>query len=373
MNYRECGVTTLLGEVIYERAYYHCAHCHHGFFPTDDEFRLTDKKTPGATEVMALMGLLEPFAEAANSALYRLTGLNVSPSTVQRTTEAVGEQVAQQRSHGATIGPEEAWNWHPDATGKTVAYIGLDATGVRQQGPHAERAEGRMPWVGVIFNPDLQSQPRQQLMWDSRYVAGLLSLEDIGKQLRRECEAVGIDKADLVIALSDGGNGIENCLTDVLGGLANEFLFILDFWHAAEHVQEFAKLLIADENARREQVTAWCQQLKHEGGAALLVTLTGLDLSRASPQTTENHHELTGYLCKNLHRTDYPTYVKNGWQIGSGKVESACKSIVATRLKGPGMRWRQTGTTALCQLRALYKSNLWPHYWKSTNYLTTYF
>jgi hypothetical protein len=65
---------------------------------------------------------------------------------------------------------------------------------------------------------------------------------------------------------------------------------------------------------------------------------------------------------------DYPTYVANGWQIGSGEIESACKGVVNRRLKGPGMRWHLPGTTALCQLRALYKSEpiLWQHYWIRT-------
>ena len=31
--------------------------------------------------------------------------------------------------------------------------------------------------------------------------------------------------------------------------------------------------------------------------------------------------------------------VRNGWQIGSGPVESACKTVVGNRLKGGGMRW----------------------------------
>lgn len=79
----------------------------------------------------------------------------------------------------------------------------------------------------------------------------------------------------------------------------------------------------------------------------------------------EAHRLLTGYLRNNLHRTDYPTYLKNGWQIGSGKVESACKSVICQRLKGSGMRWREYGTNGLCQLRALYKSRLWSHYWQT--------
>ena len=315
------------------------------------------------------MGVLEPFEEGAREILPRLSGLRISASSVQRTTEEVGADLAQRRAAGESIGPRKAWDWNRDASGKTVAYCGLDATGVRQQGPHAEKAEGRMPWVGVVFNPQpAHEKRRRRRVWESRYVAGLMSLPELGSQLRRECQAVGVDQAELVIALTDGGNGLENCLLDVLGGVAQEMLFILDFWHASDHLQEFANLFLTNEEPRRAQVRRWCQCLKHRGGAALLVELEQLDLSQASPTARESYRQLLGYVRNNVHRMDYPRYVKNGWQIGSGKVESACKSVVCQRLKGPGMRWRSYGTTALCQLRALYKSqpNLWQHYWKRT-------
>lgn len=365
MRYAPCYVTTLLGVVFYERAYYYCEDCHHGFFPTDEELGIVRKQTPGAAEVIALAGVLDPFAEAATQVLPRMSGLNVSASTVQRTTEAAGEDVAGRRAAGETIGPAQEWDWQRDAAGCRVAYVGLDATGVRQQGPHAEKAEGRMAWVGTVFNPHPAHEKRRR-MWDCRYVSGLMSLEDVGAQLRRECRAVGVGRADRVIVLTDGGNGLQDCLTDALAGLAQETEFILDFWHAGEHLQEYANVLIGDEESRKTQVQAWCHRLKHEGGRAVLQELESQDLSRASPTVRESHRQLTGYLRNNLHRTDYPRYIAEGWHIGSGKVESACKTVVGQRLKGGGMRWHAEPTTALCQLRALYKSQpeLWRSFWK---------
>lgn len=358
----------MLGEAVYERAYYYCPHCRSGFFPTDEEFGIQRKQTPAAAEVISLMGVLEPFEEGAQEVLPRMSGLRVSASSVQRTTEAAGEDIAGRRAAGETIGPQQAWDWNRDATGNTVAYVGLDATGVRQQGPHAEQAEGRMPWVGTVFNPQPTHEPqRRRRIWESRYVCGLMGLPEIGSQLRRECRAVRVDQAARVIALTDGGNGLENCLADALRGLSQETVFILDFYHASEHLQEFANVLISDDQRRREQMQAWCHHLKHQGGRSLFEDLQSLDLASASSSVRESHRQLLGYLRNNLHRMDYPRYLRQGWQIGSGKVESACKGVVAGRLKGPGMRWRSRGTTALCQLRALYKSqpNLWQHYWKT--------
>ena len=72
------------------------------------------------------------------------------------------------------------------------------------------------------------------------------------------------------------------------------------------------------------------------------------------------------YFRNNVHRMDYPADVANGWSIGSGAVESACKTTVGQRLKLSGMRWRDYGTDTLCHLRALFKSETrqWQAFWR---------
>ncbi len=368
IGYRKCRPTCLFGKIVYERAYYHCRHCKSGWFPTDAEFGIEDHQTRGAREVVSLMGVLEPFEPSARQVLPRLTGLKISASTVQRTTESVGEDVARRRADGETFGANEPWEWNLDAAGRPVAYVGLDATGVPQQGPRGEKLECRMPWVGLVFNPQPAGQKRCQRIWETRYVAGLMSLDEIGQQLRAECEAVDVSQADVVIGLTDGGNGLEHCLLWALGGIAPQIVFILDFYHASEHLLEFAKLLYGDDAARQQQTQAWCHKLKHEGGRTLLRELEGRDMARASPAALESYRQLLGYLRNNQHRMDYPKYISRGWQIGSGMVEAACKTVVCQRLKESGMRWREHGTTALAQLRALYKSEpkLWKNYWNRT-------
>jgi hypothetical protein len=368
-EYRRCRVQTLFGTASYSRAYYHCRHCHQGWFPTDEEFGIERKETRAAQELETLAGILHPFAEGAEQVLERMSGMRVSASTVQRTTEAVGAEMAARQEAGQTPEPpQKPWGWARDATGQRVGYISLDATSVPQQGPHGEKVEGRMPYVAAVFNP----QPRRartraaRRLWDVHYLAGLLSLEEAGQRLRREAQAVAMKQCDLVICLTDGGNGLENCLTRALGGVARQMQFILDFHHAADHVTEFSKLLWADDSPTREAHTAdWCHQLKTQGGERLLEILQQLDLSQAPSHVVDSHRRLTSYVTTNLHRMDYPRYITNGWQIGSGVVESACKTVVCRRLKQSGMRWREPGTHSLCHLRAMYLSSdqRWEHYW----------
>lgn len=56
------------------------------------------------------------------------------------------------------------------------------------------------------------------------------------------------------------------------------------------------------------------------------------------------------YFTNQKHRMDYPTYVAKGWAIGSGPVESACKTVIGQRMKGAGMRWSEHGADEVSHL-----------------------
>jgi hypothetical protein len=290
-----------------------------------------------------------------------MTGLRLAESTVQRITEGVGQRLKQQRLAGRTYGVACQWQWHKDATGQRCAYVSLDATGVGQQGPGGAAAEGRMAYVGMIFNPP-GPQDRAARPSKARYLAGLYDLKDLGAQMRRQGAQVGMDQADRWVALTDGGMGLEEFLRVYFPRAE----CILDFYHAAEHVNDLAKAWYADEAKAQSQAQAWCHTLKHEGGAALLAQLQALDLRGKSALAREVHRQVTQYVANQCHRMDYPRYRANGWLIGSGHVESACKTVVAARLKGSGMRWSEEGADVVCHLRALFKSesSQWDDFWR---------
>jgi hypothetical protein len=76
--------------------------------------------------------------------------------------------------------------------------------------------------------------------------------------------------------------------------------------------------------------------------------------------------EVLGYFGNQVHRMDYPSYKANGWYIGSGAVENACKTVVGQRLKGSGMRWSEAGSHALGHVRTLDRSehSQWTDFWR---------
>jgi hypothetical protein len=353
------------------RAYYYCGRCGQGRLPWDERVGLTARSfTPATERLLSLAGALsDSFEEAAKRVLPEMAGLKVAETTVQRTSEGVGERIARHRRGGRTFGFSRPWDWYRDAHGRSCAYISLDLTGVRQQAKDGGRAEGRMPYVAMVYNPvpelpqENPYQPPAQAAMQARYLSGLYDLDELGLQLRKQASQVGMDQADVWIGLCDGGNGLE---AFIRRNFPRDPVLILDFWHPANHLTELAQLLEPhDEEKRKDLVTSWCHTMKHEGGQRILEVLRAQTLPRQKAVRVK-HAEVVHYLENNVHRMDYPQYLANGWMIGSGAVESACKTVVGQRLKQAGMRWREYGTDSMCQLRSLFKSepSQWQAFWQ---------
>ena len=363
MNYRSKWIISLVGNMRLSRPYYHCQHCHQGTWPWDEILRLSPEHlTPGAQEVTALAGTVNSFGKAADRVLEKMAGLRLCESTVERTTEAAGARLGARLEQGAVFGPKVDWQWNKDAEGKSCAYVSMDATGIMMQGPDGAKADGRMANVGMIFNPQPRAAKEQDLCKPCdgvRYLAGLYKLEEWGPLLRRQGAQVGMDRADIWIALTDAGQGLDHFM-------AVNFpraIRIVDFRHAGEYVHDLAKAYRPD--AAESVAAAWCHQLKHEGGAALLAVFEGLDREEMTAAAQEQYAKTLTYFRNHHERMDYPLYLAKGWQIGTGAVESACKTVINQRLNMGGMRWGEDGSDAVCHLRALYCSDpdQWDAFW----------
>jgi hypothetical protein len=357
--------------VLRRRAYYHRVACRKGHCPADDAFGLgAADLTPGAEQLAVLFGTVASFAEAAERLLPKASGLRLAESTVERATEAAGARLGEALATGATFGVTADWDWPEDHHGRTVAYVSVDATGVPIPGPGGVAAEGRMAWVGKVFAPKPEAEGagpgagrrRPAVAGHARYLAGLMSLDELGAPLRRQAAQAGMDRAEQWVALSDCGAGIDDFLRVNFPRATR----IADFYHVAEHLAELAKAWHpGDPEASEDQAGRWAHTLKHEGGRAILAELEALDLRGRPASSLEVHRQVTRYLGNHADRMDYPTYRASGWQIGSGHIEAAGKTVVNERLKRSGMRWGEDGADAVCHLRALFKGDAeqWEAFW----------
>lgn len=366
---RDRTVTTLCGPVTYTRAYYYCRRCGQGYCPSDDRMGMTDRYlSPAAGRLATLAGAVTDSYEKAAELVREMAALTLSESTVARVTEDTGDRIAAYLA-AVTFGPDRDWTWRTDARGRTVAYISLDATGTRQQGPGGTRAEGRMAYVGAVYNPpavDWLQPPGPAPPVQARYVSGLYPLAQLGPLMRRQGAAVGMERAKVWVALSDGANGYEDFWWCNFGRA--ELVVILDFYHPATYLEALAKAACPHDAAAAVALAGtWCGLLKTEGGATTLAVLRAWDFGpRRSKGLREQLAKVEEYFGNNLHRMEYPEYLAEGWHIGSGVIESACKTVVGQRLKGAGKRWSEHGAHAMCHVRALYRSERgqWEAFWK---------
>src|SRR5262249_41446144 len=151
--------------------------------------------------------------EKGSELLEEMACVRLSESTVQRITEDAGRRIEGHLQRGELFGEPVQWDWNTDASGRRVAYFTIDATGTRQQGPGGKAAEGRMAYVAGVYTPQpagwLQPPGKGAPRLQARYLAGLYPLEQMGPLLRREAAQVGMEQADLWIAMTDGGGGLE--------------------------------------------------------------------------------------------------------------------------------------------------------------------
>ena len=354
-SYQQRQILTVHGELKVRRAYYYCGRCKQSFIPYDDVLGLVDEISPGLMPLVCLAGTLLPFADAAEDVLKRFAGVRLSASTVLRCTEAAGERLRAQQKEGRMVQPTQAepkWT-AARALGQPVAYVGLDAFSVPMQGVQASKAEHRMLYTALLYTPGIEH---------TRYLVDF-ELDALAEQVRSQARALGITQVSDLLAVTDGGNGLEEALQR---HLAENLPTILDWYHAAEHICDFAKVWHAHDDAARTQWQHEAKSILYErGGETLLTYLGAIELPPgASAEVREELRKLIGYFENNRHRTDYPTYRQKGWDIGSGPTEAGCK-IIGERLKGSGMRWVEDGAVTVAALRALYVSggNVWDGFW----------
>jgi hypothetical protein len=354
-SYQQRPVLTVHGEVKLRRAYYYCGRCQQSFLPYDEALGLVDQISPGLMPLVCLAGTLLPFGDAAQDVLQRFAGVRLSASTVLRCTEGTGERLRAQQKEGRMVQPTQAepkWT-SARAAGQPAAYVGLDAFSVPMQGPGASQAEHRMLYTALLYTPEKEH---------TRYLVDF-ELDALAEQVRSQARALGLKQVSALIAVTDGGNGLEEALQR---HLAENLTTILDWYHAAEHLGAFAKVWHArDEEARARWLHEAKTLLYEQGGEALLASLSALVLPASTPAAVQEElRKLIGYFENNRHRTAYPAYRQKGWDIGSGPTEAGCK-IIGERLKGSGMRWVEEGAATVAALRALYVSGgkVWDGFW----------
>jgi len=194
------------------------------------------------------------------------------------------------------------------------------------------------------------------------YVAFLGEPEPFAKLLSVEAERRGYDRAQERACIADGATWIWNLCSHCFP-TAQE---IVDWSHAVQHIWAASHLA---ETMPPERLKHWVKSRKDELwlGHAQTVATSIQALTEEYPAQSKELATQAGYFSSNVRRMQYQEFREEGYPVGSGTVESACKQMVGTRMKGPGMRWSRPGAENMLALRAESLSGRWDDAWQLTH------
>ena len=367
---RSKAVLTAVGEVTISRSYYLCAHCHRGQFPADIELDIANTEfSPGVRRMQAIVGQEAPF-EQGRQQMKLLADLEVTTKAVERTAEAIGEDIAA-RDQAAI---QRAMQLDlPIIVGEAISilYVQVDGTGVpvvkketvgRQGKTEGQPAHTREAKLGCVFT---------QTTWDSEgyairdpdsttYVGAIETAEEFGKRIYLEAWNRGWSRAEKKVFMGDGSEWIWNIAEQHFPGATQ----IVDLFHARQHLWDLARKLYPSQEAEQRRWMMVHQDLLDEGKIEELVAaLRAID--SPNPELADKVRIEAGYFENNTERMRYPKFRSQHLFVGTGVIEAGCKALIGSRCKQSGMFWTVRGANAILALRCCQFNGRFEDYWEA--------
>jgi hypothetical protein len=292
-----------------------------------------------------------PFEKAAEL-MEDMLGIQVSKGVSQRYTEAAGAAYEQMQTEEVERLEKEAPEPEPGAE-----KLQVSADGAMVPLVHGVWAEVRTVVIGEVVSGAGQQDERVAHAQNLSYFSRKVNAETFQRLALVEMHRRSVDKAGEVAAVMDGAEW-EQGFVDYHCPAA---IRILDFPHAAEHVNQIGEALHGQQTAEsRAWLSERLHRLKHEGPDELLLEFR--QLQQAHPEKEAIASNLA-YLEKRKTQMQYPRFQAQGWPIGSGIVESGNKLVVEARLKGAGMHWAGAHVNPMLTIRNIICSDRWKEEW----------
>lgn len=172
-----------------------------------------------------------------------------------------------------------------------------------------------------------------------------------------------------IVVLIDGDRGLEHAVNRVAQQLKSTERIeakVLDFIHVTEYLWKAANVHFGEKSTLRESwVKLQCKLILESQTETVIKTIEHiLNEHKGNSGKVRDLESVIKYLGNHKHMMDYATYLKKGFPISTGAVESACGHFVQNRMERNGMHWTLNGAQNILDLRAVSKNNDWEEFMK---------
>lgn len=348
VQHRPKNIHTVFGWIKIQRAYYHCCECGRSFVPYDKASGLgSEQISPGLAKACCLLAVDDSFQQVSRK-VEEFFGQSVSDDTVKQLVHQVGSKVLAQQDQEFTSFLAEKQIPQAQAEPEKV-YIAVDGTTVHENdGWHEVK-------VGCIYWEDEQFKEHKY------YVGRFDNSQRFGWHVWLAACRCGFREAKEVVYLGDGAGWIRTEHHRHFGRAT----FIIDWFHASEHVWDCGKKLFGEGTQATEDWVHQCLDLLWDGWTKKLLDDLKEQHKKYRAGKRQAIDTLIRYISTNEEQMRYDVFRDKGYKIGSGAVEGACKHVVGKRLKQSGMIWSRIGSSATLALRVMWLNDRWEQLWQN--------
>ncbi len=346
VQHRPRDIHSLFGWIKIKRAYYHCSDCGAGLAPYDKSSGLgSEQLSPGLAKACCLLAVDDSFAQTSRK-LEELFGQKVSERTVERVVHQVGSVVLTQQDEELNSFFTDRRMPQAEANPQRL-YVAADGTTAHETDGWREVKVGSIYWKDERFERV------------GRYVGRFDNSEIFGWHLWMEAIRCGLREAKEVVFLGDGAGWIRNERRKHFG----RSTFIIDWYHALEHIWDCGKVLFGEGSEATEKWVKKRESWLWDGQTRKLLNDLQKQRKQHRGRKREELSKLHKYIQDNEQEMRYDVFRAEGYDIGSGAVEGACKHVVGKRLKQSGMIWSRAGSSATLALRITWLNKRWDELW----------
>ena len=353
---RPTQLHTLFGKMQVKRGYYLCAACRCGHYPLDRQLGLRPNALSAELRrLVAMAGVQLPYGKGSDL-FTALTLVPVSDQAMAKATQQLGELVMVEERQQQEKAQAEAFlrQRRREARHPLRLYGAIDAAKVHVRDDEDHR--WRDLKIGAWFEASGQPPTSPEGDWaiqakNISYYTDIGPAHEFGQLVWSSGVKCDAQLAQELVILGDGADWIWNLVNEHFP----QAVQILDWFHASEHLMPVAQAVFKTE----EEQSAWVSQMKHLMWAGhidqLIAACDGLTASCSADiiRTTAN------YFTTHKERMRYAYFRRQGYQIGSGTIESAAKQIGMMRMKVPGAIWNEANARKVAKARAAYLSDQW--------------
>lgn len=395
---------SIFGVLDVERWVYACRKGQKGYSPLDEKLSLpADEQSYVLEDWQQRFCIQDAFGHSVES-LRDLLGIAMSKRTAERTNQKLSAYVEPFReSQRASLSEEEEEVLVVTADGKGVPMrhtleerMGLpepawrrcrrkqqeqkaDQRAIKRPFPGRGKVHKQMAFVGAVYTIARWERTAEDIMNDlfrkqshsdrphpcNKHLRAEMTYYRHGEKskgqprlfvdLARQVQQRDPDCKKPLVCLMDG----QRSLWDLQRTWLARAVCIVDIFHVMEYLWDAAYCFHPKSSRCAEQMVEHYLQMLLEGKVSHVIGSLQRKLANLTAANRKKLGRVLTYLRNNCHHMKYDEYLKEGYPIGSGVVEGACRYLVRDRMERTGMRWEIEGAQAMLHTRSAFLNGEW--------------